>query len=163
MAHPRTMATDPAPGVWADDLLGLYQREYRSMVRLAYVMTDSNELAEEVVQDAFVKVHRRWRHVRDPAAYLRQTVVNECRSRHRRRRFEQRVEEPPDEAVPGVHVDGLGHTIQRLSPRRRAAIVLRYYADLDDREIAEVLGCRPATVRSLVHRGLAQLREMIER
>lgn len=163
MAHSQTMTTRADATPWADDLLALYRREYRSMVRLAYVMTDSNELAEEVVQDAFVKVHRRWRHVRRPAAYLRQAVVNECRSRHRRGRFERRVEEPPEEVVPGVHVDGLGHTIQRLSPRRRAAIVLRYYEDLDDDEIAEILGCRPATVRSLVHRGLAQLREMIER
>lgn len=157
-----TTSTGSERAVWATDLLALYRREYEPMVRLAFLLTGSNETAEEVVQDAFVKVQSRWDTIRTPGAYLRQVVVNGCRSRHRKRRFELRVEEPPETSEEGIEVDGLAHSIERLTPRRRAAIVLRYYADLPDDEIAAVLRCRRATVRSLIHRGLAQLRETIE-
>jgi RNA polymerase sigma factor (sigma-70 family) len=88
--------------------------------------------------------------------------VNACRSYHRRRFLERRRN---GAAVVGVHdleADELSDALARLPYRQRAALVLRFYRDLPDDEISEVLGCRPATVRSLVFRGLEQLRRVIE-
>lgn len=88
--------------------------------------------------------------------------MNACRSYHRRRFLERRRN---GAAVVGVHdleADELSDALARLPYRQRAALVLRFYRDLPDDEISEVLGCRPATVRSLVFRGLEQLRRVIE-
>lgn len=135
------------------------------MVRLAYLLVGSLTVAEDLVQDAFVRVYFRWGQVDHHGGYLRTTVVNACRNHLRdtgRRRWllqrlpdTDRHEPPPDEPTE------LMADLNRLSPRRRAALVLRYYADLDDAAIAKVLECREATVRSLVHRGLTQLREVM--
>ena len=71
-------------GTW-DGVDALYRDQHASMVRLAHLITGSNDVAQEVVQDAFVKVHAKWPRVREPLSYLRRVVVNECRARHRRR------------------------------------------------------------------------------
>jgi RNA polymerase sigma-70 factor (sigma-E family) len=132
------------------------------LLRLAYLLTGSRAVAEDVVQDAFVQLHRRWDSVRAPAPYLRTSVVNGCRMHHRRNsreqaRFADLVADVVQPETPVV-LDALAH----LPYRQRAALVLRYYEDRPEAEIADLLGCRPATVRSLVHRGLAALREAME-
>lgn len=153
-----TRTIDAAPG-----LADLFRRRYDDMVRVATLLVGSVAIAEELVQDAFVRVHQRWDRVEGEGdGYLYRAVVNACRSHHRRRGVERafRPDPRPPDRLP--EPDGVLPHLDRLSPRRRAALVLRYYADLPDEEIAAVLACRPATVRSLVHRGLAQLREVID-
>jgi RNA polymerase sigma-70 factor (sigma-E family) len=154
------METDDSP-VWADPLVQLYRDRYEPMVRLAYLMTGSRDVAEELVQDAFLNVHRSWRRVTNPNAYLRTAVVNACNSWGRRKTLElHRRPAPPDPAM--LVADEMWDTLQVLPTRQRAAIVLRYYEDLPDAQIAELLGCREATVRTAIHRGLARLRKEID-
>lgn len=147
---------------WDDDLVALYRERYDPMVRLAYLLTGDTAVAEELVQDAFVSVHRSWDHARHPAAYLRAAVVNACRSWGRRRSLERRQPAPAEAAAPATG-DELWDVLERLPERQRAAIVLRFYEDLPDDEIASLLGCRPATVRTAVFRALAAMRREIER
>ncbi|HEX2063855.1 MAG TPA: sigma-70 family RNA polymerase sigma factor [Acidimicrobiales bacterium] len=147
---------------WDAGLVHLYETRYRDLVRLAYLLTGSAEAAEELVQDAFVAARASWTAVREPYPYLRTVVVNRARSWGRRRQLEHRQPRPSERAV-GLDADELWDALATLSPRQRAAIVLRFYEDLPDGEIAQALGCRKATVRTAVHRGLAALRQEIER
>lgn len=139
----------------------LFAQRYAPMVRLATLLVGNPAVAEELVQDAFVRVHRKWDGVEYPAAYLRTAVVNTCRNNRRRARLERThaTASPPAVAPPQ---EPLLDALATLSERQRVAIVLRYYEDLSEAEIAAALGCRPGTVKSLLHRGLAQLREVIE-
>jgi RNA polymerase sigma factor (sigma-70 family) len=164
-----------------------YLETYQGMVRLARVLVDSPQTAEDLVQDAFVRMHRHWGAVRDPEPYLRRCVLNACRSHHRRLGRERRHTAPPvapggtrpgldgrpgEESAglvaltPGPEersddADLLARAIGALPYRQRAAVVLRFYADLPDAEIAAALGCRVGTVGSLVHRALQRLREEV--
>jgi RNA polymerase sigma factor (sigma-70 family) len=147
---------------WADELVALYRERHVAMVRLAYLSTGDRAAAEEIAHDAFVAVQRNWAGVRDPASYLRTAVVNRTRSWGRRHQLERRFQHPPA-ASAALEADELWDALARLSPRRRIAVVLRYYADLPDDEIAAILDCRPATVRTLLHRALHDLRQEIER
>ena len=142
--------------------VALYRARYAPMVRLAYLLTGSQAVAEELVQDAFVAVHRSWDRALNPSAYLRTSVVNACRSWGRRRSLEQ-VRQPRPAEPTTLEADELWDVLQTLPPRQRAAIVLRFYEDLPDDEIAQLLGCRVATVRTAVFRGLEKLRKEVER
>lgn len=144
---------------WSPSLVDLYQERYAPMVRLAYLLTGDAAAAEELVQDSFVSVHRSWDRARQPSAYLRAAVVNACRSWGRRRTLERSHLRADVEAAVAPADDGLWDVLQVLPHRQRAAIVLRFYDDLPDDEIATILGCRPATVRTAVHRGLAAMRK----
>jgi RNA polymerase sigma-70 factor (sigma-E family) len=158
-----------------DGRLGeLYLRHVDGAVRLAYLLTGERALAEDLVQDAFVRLAGRLVHLRDPGAfdaYLRRTVVNLCNSQFRRRKVEraylQRTRNAGDaHAAPwpeGSVEDRqeLWRALGRLSGRQRTAIVLRFYEDLPERRIAEILRCRPGTVKSLLSRGLETLRNEI--
>jgi len=148
----------------AESFEDVYQRESLGMVRLAFLMVGSKPQAEEIAQEAFAKLLERWSSTRQPGAYLRTCVVNGCRRARRRRALERRVaaREPASGPV-GLGEDDLFDALRALPPKRRAAIVLRYYDDLSEAEIADVLRVRPGTVKSLVSRGLAQMREVIER
>jgi RNA polymerase sigma-70 factor (sigma-E family) len=150
----------------------LYRRHAPGAVRLAYLLTGDPALAEDLVQDAFVKLAGRLAHLRDPEAfeaYLRRTVVNLANSHFRRRKVErtylERVGHQPDSIeTPGVEDrEELWQALHRLAPRQRSAIVLRFYEDLSEERTAEVLRCRPGTVKSLVSRGLEALRTEIGR
>ncbi len=141
----------------------LYASEYRPLVRVAFVMLGGSNRAEEVVQDAFGRVYERWSSLDNPGGYLRTCVVNGCRDVLRRQRLAVWKRPDPSPVFVELGFDHLADALTRLSPRQRAAVVLRYYADLPEAEIAEALGVRPGTVKSLLHRGLAQLREEIER
>ncbi len=147
---------------WPEGLVALYEERRLALVRLAYLLTSDREVAEEVVHDAVLALRPRWDGIADPAAYLRTAVVNRCRSWLRRQRT-ARAYVPPRAEHPGLGADELWDALSVLDERRRTAIVLRFYEDLPDVAIAAVLDCRPATVRTLVHRGLAQLRKEVER
>jgi RNA polymerase sigma factor (sigma-70 family) len=147
---------------WDPALLALYRSAYMDLVRLAVLVGADRSVAEELVQDAFVAVQRTGNHVREPLPYLRRTVVNRCRSWGRRQTLERGHRHSPAEpALLGAN--DLWDALDHLPPRQREAIVCRFYLDLPDAEIAEVLDCRPATVRTAIHRGLAKLREEIPR
>jgi RNA polymerase sigma factor (sigma-70 family) len=142
----------------------LFADEAEPMVRLAISLVDSPERAEEIVQDAFEKTLVAWRRLDRPGAYLRMAVVNGCRSELRRRRVVRRA--------PRQHIDDhlnsptdtyLLDALAQLTPRRRIALTLRYYADLPESEIADVMGARLGTVKSLISRGLADLRKVVVR
>jgi RNA polymerase sigma-70 factor (sigma-E family) len=143
-----------------------YGTEHRRMVHVALLLTGSIETAQDVVQDSFVRVYGHWGRMRDPAGYLYRSVVNGCRSHHRRAEREQRLRDRAgrarsEPAVP-VGADEMTDALATLPYRQRAALVLRFYDDLSEADAAAALGCRPGTVGSLVHRGLAQLRKVIE-
>ncbi len=141
-----------------DGLEELFRASWTDLVRLATFLTGSVPTAEDLVQDTFARFGARADHLEDPTRYLRTSVVNACRSHHRRRLVELRHR--PGVAHPGVdHPGELWDVLGRLSGRQRTAVVLRYYLDLPEEEIATTLRCRPSTVRSLVQRGLARMRE----
>lgn len=146
----------------ADDgpLAGLFRDEYDDLVRLAFLMLSDAADAEEVVQDAFVALARRWNDVLRPGAYLRTSVVNGCRSRLRRRQTARRHEPRPADPVE-LGASELSDALEVLSDRQRAAVVLTYYSGMASTEVAEVLGCPTGTVKSLLHRGLKTLRSVI--
>lgn len=148
-------------------LEGLYRAHAPEALRLAYLLTGERPLAEDLVQDAFVKVLGRFHDLRNRDAfwwYLRRTIVNLARSQFRRRRVERAwfERQRPDEGVPAgddlAERDRLQRALMTLRPEQRAAIVLRYYEDQPEDAIAVVLRCRPGTVRSLISRGVATLR-----
>jgi RNA polymerase sigma factor (sigma-70 family) len=145
-----------------DALEALYRRERTAMVRMATLIVGSRVRAEEIVQDAFVAMADRALGLESPGGYLRATVVNGCRIALRRHAVEQRYSLVVDERALGAGLDELVElrdALGRLPERVRIAVVLRFLVDLPDAEIAEILDCRTATVRSLVHRGLCSLRK----
>jgi RNA polymerase sigma-70 factor (sigma-E family) len=154
---------DVTEGAFARSFVELYEDQFTAMVRLAIALTGSDAGAEDLVQDAFVRVHARWERVEIPTAYLRRTVVNACRSAARRARRERTVRTPELASVELLEADELFDALAMLPYRQRAALVLQYYEGLSHSEIAAVLGCRAGTVASLVHRGLAQLKRVIDR
>lgn len=123
-------------------------------------MLGSGAKAEDVVHDCFATFAAKDRSdVTNPRAYLRQMVVHECLRVQRRHGQESLFRDPPDGAAEADHSNvELYESLARLTPRRRAAIVLRYVDDLAVTEIAEILECTPTTVSSLIHRALADLR-----
>jgi RNA polymerase sigma-70 factor (sigma-E family) len=140
----------------------LYAREARPMLRLAYLMVGSHAVAEEVVQDAFAKVYEKWHRIDAPGAYLRTCVVNSSRRSMRRARMEgDRMRLDGDATVH--ETEYLHDALARLSPKQRAAIVLRYFDDRSEADIAAMLNVRPGTVKSLLSRGLDELREVLPR
>jgi RNA polymerase sigma-70 factor (sigma-E family) len=144
----------------------LYRDQYAASVRLARLLVGDHHRAEELAQEAFVRVADRVAETDSPSAYLRTALVNLCRDHGRRRRTaEQHPEPPPTPAPPPplpADLDEIWQAVQRLPERRRIAIVLRFWADLATDDIAAVLDTRPSTVRSLIHRGLASLEEVLD-
>jgi RNA polymerase sigma factor (sigma-70 family) len=142
-----------------DELEAAYAEHFAPLMRVAFLLTGSNAAAEDAVHEVFLRCAPRLGSLDHPASYLRRAVVNECRTQHRRwarARGEVWATDPvglPDELVE------LQEALARLSPRQRAVVVLRHVVDLPDEQIADALGCRPSTVRSLHRRALAQLRE----
>jgi RNA polymerase sigma factor (sigma-70 family) len=131
------------------------------MIRLAVLLVDSREVAEEIVQDAFTAVATRWDDLDRPGGYLRTSVVNGCRMALRRRETQRRLD-PPRPIVPldaPTELVELHGALRSLPERQRIVLVLRYLLDLPEAEIAELVECRPATVRSLAARGLRTLRK----
>jgi RNA polymerase sigma-70 factor (sigma-E family) len=144
-----------------DDLVA---REYMPMVRLAVTLVGDDGDAEEIVQEAFAAVHERWARLDRPGGYLRGCVVNRARDVLRRRYRAARLQRsaPRRDETTELGADHLLDALDALPPTRRAAVVLRYYEGRSEAEIAELLGVRPGTVKSMLHRALAQLRRVIE-
>jgi RNA polymerase sigma-70 factor (sigma-E family) len=148
----------------------VYRLHASDGVRLAYLITGDRALAEDIVQDAFVRLAGRLLHLRDPdglAPYLRQIIVNLTNAHFRRRKVEQRYLErqaAPAEPTLGPDVaerDAVWAQLRALPTRQRTAIVLRFYEDLSVDQTADVMRCRPGTVKSLVSRGMDNLRPMM--
>lgn len=143
------------------DPAALFHARYEPMLRLAVLLTGSRAVAEDLVQDCFVRLIESWDRVEQPAAYLRTSVVNACRD-HGRRATRERARLSalvPVGASPETEV--VADCLDGLPERQRAALLLRYFADWSEPEIAAALGCRGTTVRTLVRRGLLQLREVL--
>jgi RNA polymerase sigma-70 factor (sigma-E family) len=149
--------TAPADA-WPAEFVALYQDRYQAMVRYAVLLVGSTERAEELTQEAFLLLRRNWARAVHPSAYLRTTITNLCRSHHRRHALElRRRPAPPDHAR--LDADEMWDAIAVLPFRQRAVVVLRFYEDLPETEIAEMLGCAKGTVASSLHRALARLRK----
>jgi RNA polymerase sigma factor (sigma-70 family) len=141
----------------------VYRAEYLRMVRVAAMLLGSSEGAEDVVQDAFVALYHHYDSVTDPPGYLYRSVVNGCGSRFRHRQVVARFRHlttVPDASDQTVDITWTA--LRSLAPRRRAVVVLRFYADLPLADIAHILDCNLGTVKSMLHRALGDLREVIE-
>jgi RNA polymerase sigma-70 factor (sigma-E family) len=163
---------DDRPASIAHDLEGVYRQHYRSLVRLASLLVDDVGRCEEIVQDAFVNVWRRGPAVRADArlpAYLRSAVLNGARSHLRRRQVARRHLEAVHDPGAGAEDAGLAGdehlvlaALRGLPRRQREVLVLRYYLDLPEVEIADTLGIAPGSVKTHAHRGLATLATELE-
>jgi RNA polymerase sigma-70 factor (sigma-E family) len=155
------------------DVDQLYTAHWRYLVRLAVLLVDDVASAEDVVQDAFIALHRRADGLRDPEAalaYLRTTVLNRSRSVLRRRQVARRhlrVAEPEATApadhevlVREEHRAALS-AVRRLPRHQREVLVLRYWSGLSEREIAQTLGISTGSVKSAASRGLAAVQKML--
>lgn len=155
---PPTPTPGPDAGSSAEGFAAFYEAEVAGQVRGATLILGSRSAAQDVVQDAFLAVLRRWSDLREPGPYLQRTVVNGCRDVLRRRsvadRFARRTVDQRD--TPPADAD-LHDALAHLRFNHRAAIVLRFYLQLTEHEIAEQLGCRPGSVGPWIRRGLDQL------
>jgi RNA polymerase sigma-70 factor (sigma-E family) len=154
-------------------LEAVYREHYRSLVRLAALLLDDVPTCEEVVQDAFVAVWRRPGAVRDAdklPAYLRSAVLNGARSALRRRGVARRhlaSAPPPSPGADEVALAGGADrsvllALRDLPDRQREVLVLRYFLDLSEVEIASTLGISAGSVKTHAHRGLATLTTRLE-
>ncbi len=151
----------------------LYAAHAAAATRLAYLLTGERAIAEDLVQEAFVKIAGRLGHLRDPSAfqaYLRRTVINLTRMHFRKQKTERTYLEReanlrrPEEPERDVEVSAaMREALLRLPERQRAAIVLRFYEDLSDTATGAILSCPAGTVRSLVSRGMETLRREVQR
>ena len=152
----------------------LYAAHWHRLVRLSVLLVHDVGTAEEVVQDAFVAMHGRWRRLRDPdkaLAYLRQAVVNRSRSALRHRGVVDRhaAREHPTDPLPGAdHASGIRarrtavlDALRALPTRQREVLALRYYLDLSEADIADALGISRGAVKSHASRGSAALRTLL--
>jgi RNA polymerase sigma-70 factor (sigma-E family) len=145
----------------------LYSQHAPAAIRLAYVLTGDPDAAEDLVQEAFVRLHARFKDRASPDAlypYLRQTIINLSRDRFRRLRSERAylANQAPNASSPGgIDTDlSLRFTdaLYQLPHRQRLAIVLRYVEDLSEQQTAAFLGCSVPAVKQLVARGSRALR-----
>lgn len=144
-----------------------------TLLRAAYLLTGDRSGAEELLQDTFVRLYPKWYRVAEadaPIAYVRRSLTNNfLNSRRRRSSSDLLFAEPPDRGydpdIPGRVSDRelVVELLDRLSPKQRAVVVLRFFDDRSDTEIAAEVGCREGTVRSIVSRSLDLLRTETER
>jgi len=159
-----------------DDTAGLAQtfddvfREHREkLVRTAFLIVRSRHVAEELVHDGFIQLHQNFDHVASPGGFLHTVVVRLCLTWLKRRTMElDRAHRLPSSSVVAEtpapeDADEVWSALAQVDPDRRAVLVLRFYEDLSYDRIAEILECPVGTVRSRLHRGLADLRKEIER
>ena len=151
----------------------LFHAHYRRLVGLAGLMVDDRETAEEVVQDAFEQLYRRWGSLRDSRAavgYLERSVVNGARSRVRRRYTERSFVYPDAGSTPSAETAGVDSSqrddlvaaVRELPKRQREVIVLRYFLDLSEDQIALWLGVSTGSVKQHAHRATAALQKRME-
>jgi len=151
------------------EFLDFFADQFWPLRRVGFLLTGDWDQAEELAQEAMARTFAAWSRVRGydrPAAYARKVLVNRHRSLLRRAVVEARhalTSRPQDWHEPDFGGDDLvlWQALQRLPARQRMAIMLRYYLDLPEAEVARLLGVPVGTVKSLVHRGLARLREWL--
>jgi len=175
-----TLVADSAlasvPADWDADraVTALYSTHYRSLVRLAALLVRDIATAEEVVQDSFVAMHGGWRRLRDSEkalSYLRQSVVNRSRSVLRHRVVVDRNAPKPPPDMPSAELGAIAllersavvSALRTLPPRQREALVLRYYGDLSEAQIASTMGISRGAVKSHTARAMSSLRSVLER
>ena len=156
----------------ADRLAELYDTHMTSAVRFAYLLGGDKDLAQDLAHDAFLRVGARLGSLRSAEkfpAYLRSTILNAYRSHYRRQQRERAyLDAKRSEAHPAVYGpdfetrDRMKRALNDLPPRRKAAVVLRYYEDMTEQQTSEVLGCSVGAVKALVARGLKELRIDLE-
>ncbi|CAN0430522.1 unnamed protein product, partial [Phaeothamnion confervicola] len=142
------------------EFISCYRSHRVEMARIAHLITGSPTAAEEIVQEAFVRVYERWDDLRTPVAYLRTCVVNRSRSWLRRRRLVKRHEDSVER--PEAHIDHpneLADALECLTPRAVTVVVLRYYSRLSTAEVAATLKVSEGTVKSTLARALTKLKE----
>jgi len=140
----------------------LYIAQRDRLIRLAYLLTGSQTVAEDLVQDTFIRIQPRLDGLSEPGAYLRRSVVNACYSWHRHQRRERlALVDPPAAVAPSEHIE-MWDALAHLQPARRTVLILRYYLDLPEAEVATILGWRIGTVKSATHRALRDLRRILE-
>ena len=154
------------------DLEVLFRANATALLRLAVILTGDRALAEELVQEAFVRLHRAGRRPATGAerAYLRRTVINLSHGHHRHLRVVRRHTTEADADALAADVDVLrrddqrlvAEAVRRLPERQRDCIVLRFYEDLTDSEIAEALGISPGSVKTHLHRAPTTLADRLE-
>ena len=171
-----TAALGSVPGDWDADraVTALYSTHYRSLVRLAALLVRVVATAEEVVQDSFVAMHGGWRRLRDSdkaLSYLRQSVVNRSRSVLRHRVVVDRNAPKPAPDMPSAEHGAIAllersavvSALRTLPPRQREALVLRYYGDMSEAQIASIMGISRGAVKSHTARAMSALRSVLER
>lgn len=132
--------------------------------KLAAFLTHDTQAGEDIAQDVLTEISRRWEHLDTPDAYLRRAVTNASWNWKRHvRTVDRKLPLVAGAGRDELRFDHLADAIARLPFRQRAVIVLRYYADLSEVEIADALDCRPGTVKSLASRALATLSKEIPR
>ena len=146
----------------------LHSRHYAELVRIAFGLTGDWPLAEDLVQEAFIRTWRRWdriRNVDSAPAYLRTAVVNLSRSslsrRARERRLLQSFEDPHDLETSVTATADVLRALAQLPHRKRACVVLRYYMDMSEAETAAILGISVGTVKSQTSKALQRLRSSL--
>lgn len=168
-----TAGSEPALRGARPSVAELYERHVGRATALARLLTGDPYLAEDLAHDAFLRAAGRFGTLRDPAAfeaYLRRTLVNLCNARLRRLKVERtflRREataarasgEPRTSAVEDRDV--VWDAIRRLPQRQRAAVILRFYEDLSEREVGDILRCSPRAVNALVSRAMSELRDAL--
>ncbi len=156
-----------------DAVVELYQRQYPATVRLAHLLVHDNAVAEDLAQEAFVRLYSHWDQVEDIEAapgYLRTTLVNLARGHGRKQGVAQRWTPDPelparsaeDVAVTNSQSSAVVEALQRLSPRQKECLVLRHYEGLTESQIAGAVGCAVGSVRTHVKRGMAALAAMLD-
>jgi RNA polymerase sigma-70 factor (sigma-E family) len=154
------------------DVTALYRAHALKLMQLAYIMLGDRPTAEDVVQEAFCGLYRRWSHLSDTGhalQYLRTSVLNGCRSLQRRRPgpraragTAQQVVSAEAAVITGEDRREMMRALRRLPARQREALVLRYYLDLSHEEVAAAMGIGPSSVRSAIHRALGSLGRMLQ-
>jgi RNA polymerase sigma-70 factor (ECF subfamily) len=149
-----------------EEFRAFFEAEYRPLRRLGFLLTGDWGEAEELAQEAMVRTWRAWGRIRDrerPGAYARTVLVNRRRSLLRRSFRQARHDRALPGPSPDLGEDGivLWEAVRALPARQRAALVLRFYEDLPEAEVASILDAPVGTVKSLVHRGLGRLRERL--
>lgn len=170
-AAPELSAGGPAPAAPADDFDEFVRSRGRALLRFAYVLSSDAYLAEDIVQEVLARMHRRWDKVTamdNAEAYVRTAIVRQFLSWRRRRASREAVRaevpEPAGIEEPQQQVlarDQMWQLLAELPRAQRAVLVLRFYSDLPDHEIAAVLGCGESTVRSQAARALARMRVIL--
>jgi RNA polymerase sigma-70 factor (sigma-E family) len=153
-----------------DEFRAFVRLHWGPLLRTAFLITGDRADAEDLVQAALEKVHRKWRDVAAmemPQAYVRKIMVNTATSWRRRRSWSEIPTPPVEQAVDADEFDRIDQrqqltaALRKVPPKMRAVLVLRYFEDLTEAQTAQVMGCSVGTVKSQTSRGLRRLREDI--